>query len=331
MNKKKPRIIITPGEPAGIGPDIIVKIAQRTWPMTLIVCADPKLLTDRALQLNLPLKINYYKSYQYTKTNSATELTVLPINLIEPVIPGKLNIANSSYVLTTLNRACDGCLNGEFNALITGPINKRIINSSGFPFMGHTEYFAKRSNCKQVIMLFVTNKLKIALVTTHLPLNLVSSNISQQLLYNCITILITKLHQQFRIVKPCIYVCGLNPHAGEHGYIGREEIEIINPIINILRSQGHNIVGPLPTDTIFLSKYLKKADVILTMYHDQGLPIIKYLGFNQAINITIGLPFIRTSVDHGTALELAGTGLADSSNMKKVINFTNRMVHINNE
>ncbi|WMY97142.1 MAG: 4-hydroxythreonine-4-phosphate dehydrogenase PdxA [Arsenophonus sp.] len=303
------RIIITPGEPSGIGPDILIQIAQYNWPMQLVVCADPDLLKSRAKLLNLKLKI--YPPNLKNKTQSAKTLAVLPIKLTVPVVPGQLDKKNSIYVIETLRRACDGCISGEFSGLVTGPIHKAIINDAGIAFTGHTEFLAKRSNVKKVVMMLTTKKLKIALATTHIPLKEVPRAITFKKLQETIYILHKELKSKFKIQIPKIYVCGLNPHAGEYGYIGNEEIEIIIPLIKKLRYEGLKVYGPFSADTLFQEKYLNKADVILSMYHDQGLPVLKNKSFNHAVNITLGLPFIRTSVDHGTAIELAGTKKAN--------------------
>ncbi|CUX96090.1 4-hydroxythreonine-4-phosphate dehydrogenase [Candidatus Gullanella endobia] len=325
------RIIITPGEPAGIGPDLITLLAQQEWPVELVVCADPTLLMTRANQLGLPLKLHLYRPEKPATLRMAGELTVISIKTSAPVVPGELNVINSDYVVKTLARACDGCLNGEFSALLTGPVHKGIINDSGFLFSGQTEYFAKRSGCENVVMMLVTESLRVALATTHLPLLSVPKAITCYSLNKIITILVYNLQKKFQIVQPCIYVCGLNPHAGESGHIGREEIEIITPTLDILRNKGYNLIGPLPADTLFQQKYLQKADAVLAMYHDQGLPVLKYHGFGRAVNITLGLPFIRTSVDHGTALELAGSGKAKSDSIKTALNLAINIIKYHNE
>lgn len=325
------RIVITPGEPSGIGPDLIIMLAQKAWPVELVVCTDPFLLTQRAIKLNLPIKLHSYQKKQSPRPHPAGEISVLSIKSFYHVEPGKLNSANSSHVIETLSRACDGCLDKEFAALLTGPVHKGIINDSGFPFVGHTEFFAERSGCSNVVMMLVTQSLRIALATTHIPLSEVPKKITHRLLHKVITILMRGLYKQFRIKNPRVYICSLNPHAGEGGYIGREEIEIIIPSLNLLRSEGYDLVGPLPSDTIFQKKYLEQADAILALYHDQGLPILKSQGFGKAVNITLGLPFIRTSVDHGTAIELSGTGLAKVSSMKMALHLTMRMIDAVNE
>ncbi|MEQ9885161.1 4-hydroxythreonine-4-phosphate dehydrogenase PdxA [Pectobacterium zantedeschiae] len=325
-----PRVVITPGEPAGIGPDLVIALAQQAWPVELVICADPDLLLTRALQLSMPLTLRDYQPGQPAQPQQAGSLTILPIAAPATVIAGQLNVANSAYVVETLARACDGCLNGEFAALITGPVHKGIINDAGVPFSGHTEFFADRSSCDRVVMMLATEELRVALATTHLPLAAVSAAITRQSLHEVITILHHDLQTKFGIVQPQIYVCGLNPHAGEGGHMGREELDVINPALDELRQQGITLIGPLPADTLFQPKYLQHADAVLAMYHDQGLPVLKYQGFGRAVNITLGLPFIRTSVDHGTALELAATGSADPGSFTTALNLAIKMIN-NNE
>ncbi|PVZ89131.1 4-hydroxythreonine-4-phosphate dehydrogenase PdxA [Serratia sp. S1B] len=325
------RIVITPGEPAGVGPDLIATLAQQDWPVELVVCADPALLLARARQLALPLTLREYRPEQPAQPQQAGSLTVLPVAVRAPVVAGELNVANSGYVVETLARACDGCLSGEFAALVTGPVNKGIINDGGVPFSGHTEFFAERSHCSRVVMMLATEELRVALVTTHLPLLAVPGAITLQSLDEVITILDRDLKTKFGIPQPQIYVCGLNPHAGENGHIGREELDVIIPALELLRHRGIQLVGPLPADTLFQPKYLQHADAVLAMYHDQGLPVLKYQGFGRAVNITLGLPFIRTSVDHGTALELAGCGTADAGSFKTALNLAIKMIINSNE
>lgn len=326
-----PRVVITPGEPAGIGPDLVIALAQQAWPVELVICADPDLLLSRALQLSMPLTLRDYQPGQPAQPQQADSLTILPIAAPATIIPGQLNVANSAYVVETLARACDGCLNGEFAALITGPVHKGIINDAGVPFSGHTEFFADRSRCDRVVMMLATEELRVALATTHLPLSAVSAAITRQSLHEVITILHHDLQTKFGIAQPQIYVCGLNPHAGEGGHMGREELDVINPALDELRQQGITLVGPLPADTLFQPKYLQHADAVLAMYHDQGLPVLKYQGFGRAVNITLGLPFIRTSVDHGTALELAATGSADPGSFITALNLAIKMIKHSNE
>ncbi|MEH2921731.1 4-hydroxythreonine-4-phosphate dehydrogenase PdxA [Samsonia erythrinae] len=326
-----PRVAITPGEPAGIGPDLVIALAQQNWPVELVCCADPELLFSRALQLSMPLTLRDYQPNQPALPQQAGSLTILPVVAPTTTLAGQLNVSNSAYVVETLTRACDGCLNGEFAALVTGPVHKGIINDAGVPFSGHTEFFAERSGCDRVVMMLATEELRVALATTHLPLAAVSAAITRQSLHEVITILHHDLQTKFGIVQPRITVCGLNPHAGEGGHMGREELDVINPALDELRQQGITLVGPLPADTLFQPKYLQHTDAVLAMYHDQGLPVLKYQGFGRAVNITLGLPFIRTSVDHGTALELAATGGADPGSFITALNLAIKMIKHSNE
>ncbi|WHL24967.1 MAG: 4-hydroxythreonine-4-phosphate dehydrogenase PdxA [Candidatus Blochmannia vicinus] len=315
-NKKFQRVIITTGEPSGIGPDIIIMSAQKKWPVELVVCADPNLLLDRANQINLPLKLRSYHAKKTAFPCIPGELSILEMSLPKKSVPGRLDVDNNDYVINTLKRASQGCLNKEFSALITGPVHKAILNKGNIAFCGHTEFLSHINKCKKTVMMLSNNNLRIALATTHIPISSVPKVITQKSLCDTISILAKGLNQYFGILCPKIYVCGLNPHAGESGYIGQEEIETIIPALNILKKNtDYEIIGPLSADTIFQSKYIQHADVILAMYHDQGLPILKYSGFGQSVNTTFGLPFIRTSVDHGTALELSGTGLALPNSM----------------
>ncbi|MGD9887998.1 MAG: 4-hydroxythreonine-4-phosphate dehydrogenase PdxA [Halothiobacillaceae bacterium] len=303
------KMALTPGEPAGIGPDLAIQLAQQALPVELVAFADPDLLTARAAQLGLPLHLIEHDPDRAARLPNAGELSIYPVPLRAPAKPGELNVANADYVLETLMAATHACLAGNMAALVTGPIHKGIINEAGIPFSGHTEFLAELCEAHPVMML-VAGNLRVALATTHLPLRKVSDAITSPLLTRTILILEHDLRTRFGIAKPRILVTGLNPHAGEGGHLGREEIEIIEPVLNGLRARGLNLVGPLPADTLFTRERLQHADAVLAMYHDQGLPVLKYAGFGEAVNITLGLPLIRTSVDHGTALELAGTGRA---------------------
>lgn len=323
---KTQRVVITPGEPAGIGPDLVVQLAQREWPVELVVCADATLLTNRAAMLGLPLTLRPYSPNSPAQPQTAGTLTLLPVALRAPVTAGQLAVENGHYVVETLARACDGCLNGEFAALITGPVHKGVINDAGIPFTGHTEFFEERSQAKKVVMMLATEELRVALATTHLPLRDIADAITPALLHEVIAILHHDLRTKFGIAEPRILVCGLNPHAGEGGHMGTEEIDTIIPVLNELRAQGMKLNGPLPADTLFQPKYLDNADAVLAMYHDQGLPVLKYQGFGRGVNITLGLPFIRTSVDHGTALELAGRGKADVGSFITALNLAIKMI-----
>ncbi|MGH1474677.1 4-hydroxythreonine-4-phosphate dehydrogenase PdxA [Yersinia proxima] len=331
MQNHNNRIVITPGEPAGVGPDLVIALAQQDWPVELVVCADPALLLARASQLNLPLQLREYQQDKPALAQLAGTLTILPVKIAAEVIPGQLDVKNSYYVVETLAKACDGAISGEFAALVTGPVQKSIINDAGIPFIGHTEFFADRSHCSRVVMMLATEELRVALATTHLPLLAVPGAITQASLHEVISILDHDLKTKFGISQPQIYVCGLNPHAGEGGHMGHEEIDTIIPALDALRQQGINLIGPLPADTLFQPKYLQHADAVLAMYHDQGLPVLKYQGFGRAVNITLGLPFIRTSVDHGTALELAATGAADVGSFITALNLAIKMINNSNE
>lgn len=320
------RVVITPGEPAGIGPDLVIELAQRDWPMELVVCADATLLTDRATLLGLPLTLLPYQPDSPAQPQRAHTLTILPVTLHGDVIAGQLNVANGAYVVETLARACDGCLNGEFAALVTGPVHKGMINDAGVPFTGHTEFFEERSHSPKVVMMLATEEMRVALVTTHLPIKAIPDAITPELLREIISILHHDLQTKFGIRDPHVLVCGLNPHAGEGGHMGTEEIDTIIPVLEEMRARGMNLSGPLPADTLFQPKYLEHADAVLAMYHDQGLPVLKYQGFGRGVNITLGLPFIRTSVDHGTALELAGQGKADVGSFITALNLAIKMI-----
>jgi 4-hydroxythreonine-4-phosphate dehydrogenase len=313
------RIAITPGEPAGIGPDLTIVIAQQDWPVELVVVACKKLMQERAEKLGLPLTLIDYDVDMPAKPQKAGTITILSVDMAEACIPGELNPENGSYVIETLRIASEKNISGEIDAIVTGPVHKGLINQSGIAFSGHTEYFANQANCADVVMMLATEGLRVALVTTHIPLAYVAKAITAERLQKVTRILNTDLINKFGIKEPRIYVCGINPHAGEDGHLGREEIDVMIPALDVLKAEGIKVIGPLPADTIFQEKYLSDADAILTMYHDQGLPVLKYKGFGSSVNITLGLPFIRTSVDHGTALELAGTNLADSGSFIEAI------------
>lgn len=314
------RIAITPGEPAGIGPDLVIELAQQAWPVQIVVVASIELLKERAQQLGAQISFEQYNELNEPKPQAANTITYLPVALNVPCIAGQLDSANGHYVVETLRVASEKNISGEFDAVVTGPVHKGLINKAGIAFSGHTEYFAHQANCSDVVMMLATEGLRVALVTTHIPLAYVSKAITGERLKKVTQILHHDLLSKFGIDNPKIYVCGINPHAGEDGHLGKEEIEVMIPALNELREQGINVIGPLPADTIFQDKYLNDADAILSMYHDQGLPVLKYKGFGNSVNITLGLPFIRTSVDHGTAVELAGTNKADSGSFYHAIN-----------
>lgn len=325
------RLVITPGEPSGIGPDLCIQMAQQGHTDELVVVADPYLMRERAAQLQLPLSLEQFDPESSPEPTPARSLKILPIPLAEEVIPGELNKANANYVLQTLTAATQGCLNGTFSALITAPVHKGIINDAGIPFSGHTEFLEELTNTSKVVMMLATEGLRVALATTHLPLKDISAAITEELLTEVIEVLNTDLINSFALEKPSILVTGLNPHAGEGGHLGREEIDTIIPTLDKLRQKGLNLNGPLPADTLFTEKYLSTADAVLAMYHDQGLPVLKYIGFGNAVNITLGMPIIRTSVDHGTALDLAGTGKADCGSLMTAIQYAGEMAHHRNQ
>lgn len=314
-----PILALTPGEPAGIGPDLLVRYAQHPRQIRLVAVCDPALLEQRATHLDLPLKTITCDPAHPRATLEAGEISVLTVPLRVPARPGELDSRNGEYVLDTLRRAVDGCTEGRFAALVTGPVHKGIINQAGLPFTGHTEFLAELTGGGLPVMMLACPGLRVALATTHLPLKDVSDAITSAGLERVLRILHGDLVQRFAINAPRILVCGLNPHAGEGGYLGREEIETITPVLEHLRREGMDLQGPLPADTLFTPRYLEQADAVLAMYHDQGLPVLKHLGFGHAVNITLGLPIIRTSVDHGTALDLAGSGRAETGSLKAAI------------
>jgi 4-hydroxythreonine-4-phosphate dehydrogenase len=318
------RLAITPGEPSGIGPDLLIQLVQKPQDFELVAYADPELLDQRAAQLGLPLTLRTVTSKPQQLRPG--ELAIHPVSLRTQTIPGSLDTANAPYVLETLGKALADCQTNDCQAMITGPVHKGIINDAGIPFSGHTEFLAEKTQTPKVVMMLATEGLRVALATTHLPLCEVPQAITTELLEQVITILHRDLKQKFGITAPHILVSGLNPHAGENGHMGTEEIQIIEPCLAKLRAQGFNLQGPLPADTLFTPKYLNDCDAVLTMYHDQGLPVLKYKGFGAAVNITLGLPIIRTSVDHGTALDLAGTGKADSGSLRTAIRYAADMV-----
>ncbi len=314
-----PRIVITPGEPAGIGPDLCIALAQRDHDCELVAAADPALLEARAAQLGLTLRLQPLEARRPAIPQRAGTLTVMPIALHVPTICGQADPANAPYVLDCLRAAVQGCQDGVFSAMVTGPVHKGVINDAGIAFSGHTEFLAEITATPQVVMMLLTEGLRVALATTHLPLNRVSAAITAPHLEGVIRILDHDLRVRFGIPQPRILVCGLNPHAGEQGHLGREELQVIEPVLDRLRGEGLSLTGPLPADTLFIPKYLDHADAVLAMYHDQGLPVLKYKGFGKAVNITLGLPIVRTSVDHGTALDMAGSGRADIGSLEAAL------------
>lgn len=306
----KPRIALTAGEPAGIGPDLCAMLVQRLPEADITVIADRGLIESRAAQLGLPID----------------KLKIEHIPLAAPAEPGVLNPANGRYVLNTLERAALGCLNGEFDAMVTAPVHKGVINDAGIPFTGHTEFLQGLTNSPQVVMMLVGGGMRVALATTHLPLRDIPDAITQELLESVIRILQADLVHRFGLARPRILVAGLNPHAGESGHLGREEIEVIEPVLQKLRGEGMRLIGPLPADTMFSQKNLATTDAFLAMYHDQGLAVLKHASFGEGVNVTLGMPIIRTSVDHGTALDLAGTGKADAGSLVAAIDLAIKLI-----
>lgn len=314
---KPKRFALTPGEPAGIGPDLCLLLAAQSQPYPLIAITSRDLLNERAAQLGVAVSLIPVTPDAWPDTAApAGSLYVWDTPLQAPVMTGQLNKANGSFVLETLTRAGNGCMAGHFAGMITAPVHKGVINESGIAFSGHTEFLAELTQTEQVVMMLATGDLRVALVTTHLPLRDIADAITEERLERVTRILHADLVNKFGIARPRILVCGLNPHAGESGHLGREEIDIIEPTLERLRSEGLDLRGPLPADTLFTPKYLEHCDAVLAMYHDQGLPVLKYKGFGAAVNVTLGLPIIRTSVDHGTALDLAGTGKIDTGSLK---------------
>ena len=318
MSAQRHCIALTTGEPAGIGPDICIQLAQSAHAVDIIAIGDAELLVARAHTLQLPLTVTSYNQSE-RNTQQAGQLRVLSLKTPVPVMTGALNPANSRYVLDTLDRAVDGCLIGEFDAMVTAPVHKGVINDADIPFTGHTEYLAARCKSPAPVMLLAAAGLRVALATTHLPLSEVPDALTREKLTHTLRILHADLQKRFGIQQPHILVLGLNPHAGEGGHLGREEIEVITPVLDSLREQNMRLTGPVAADTAFNQQRLVGVDAVLAMYHDQGLPVLKQAGFGQAVNITLGLPIIRTSVDHGTALDLAGTGRAQHTSLEAAL------------
>ncbi len=309
MSNHIPRIAITSGEPAGIGLDLCVLLAYQAIAAEIIIIADPTALAGRAEQLGLVIQTNSFDKNKAPQVHAGDgSITLIPIKTKEGVLAGQLNPSNGAYVIEMLSTATDGCLSGLFDAMVTAPVHKGIINQAGMAFTGHTEFLAEQSNTSQVVMMLVGGGMRVALATTHLQLTKVSAAITKETLTKTIRILHTDLVNKFGIQHPRIMVAGLNPHAGEGGYLGDEEIKTITPVLDQLRNEGLGLIGPLPADTMFSEKNIAQTDSFLAMYHDQGLAVLKHASFGEGVNVTLGLPFIRTSVDHGTALDLAGTG-----------------------
>ena len=317
MKNTIPSIAITAGEPAGIGPDLCLLLASQPINANITIIGDIEMLASRAKQLNIDIALTTFKANATPEKNT---LSVLHVPVNKPVTAGQLNQENSAYVLKTLTKATQGCQEGFFDAMVTAPVHKGIINQANIPFTGHTEFLAELTHTKQVVMMLVGGGLRVALATTHLPISQVAAHINQASLEETIRILHADLINKFNLPNPRILVAGLNPHAGENGYLGNEEIITINPVLEKLRHEGMILTGALPADTLFTQQHLKHADAVLAMYHDQGLSVLKYASFGQGVNVTLGLPIIRTSVDHGTALELAGTGNICTGSMLAAIN-----------
>ncbi|HEX6549926.1 MAG TPA: 4-hydroxythreonine-4-phosphate dehydrogenase PdxA [Gammaproteobacteria bacterium] len=318
MSGQPVRIALTTGEPAGIGPDICLRLARQPHDAQLVALGDAKVLQERARTLGIPLQFERYQAGQSTP-HAAGTLQVLDVAAPDPVRAGKLNPGNARYVLALLDRAVDGCLSGEFAAMVTAPVNKAVINDAGIVFSGHTEYLTARCHASAPVMLLAAGKLRVALATTHLPLSAVPAAITRDGLMHTLRVLHAELKGRFGITSPRILVLGLNPHAGEAGHLGREEIDVIAPVCEALRAEQMQLTGPVAADTAFNPAHLQQFDAVLAMYHDQGLPVLKYAGFGHAVNVTLGLPIIRTSVDHGTALELAGSGRAEHSSLEAAL------------
>ena len=321
-----PRIALTPGEPAGIGPDLCIQLSQRQQAVELVTICDPDLLQSRARLLGLPLELRSFDPDAAPAATGAGECCVLPVTLRAAVSSGSPDSRNARYVLETLDRAIDGCRSGLFNAMVTGPVHKGIINDAGIKFSGHTEYIAQATQTDHVVMMLASPAMRVALVTTHVPLSLVSGMITHERLLRVVHILNADLVKRFGISQPRIRVCGLNPHAGEGGHLGHEEQDVIVPALQALRDEGIDVEGPLPADTAFNPDSIAACDAVLAMYHDQGLPVLKHDSFGRAVNITLGLPIIRTSVDHGTALDLAGSGRADTGSLESAIECARGMI-----
>ena len=321
---KQCTLALTPGDPAGIGPDLVVLLSKRSTTDRIVVIADRNMLEDRSKLLQCEISFCSYDS----ESQPADKMEVLHFDCSSPVVPGKGDPSNARYVLNTLDRAVQGCLGQEFDAMVTGPVNKEIIARSGIPFVGHTEYLAELTGSKCPVMLLTDGELRVALVTTHIPLNQVAEAITRDRITAVASVLHNDIRSRLDIASPRIGVCGLNPHAGEGGVLGDEEIEKIIPAIEMLQKEGINAVGPLPADTIFVQNQLEKFDVILAMYHDQGLPVVKYAGFGEVVNVTLGLPIVRTSVDHGTAYGIAGTGSAEINSLLSAVDMARELSRV---
>lgn len=321
-----PGLILTAGEPAGIGPDLCLQLADHSWPARLAVAGNMDLLRQRAQLLGIKVTLKECDLDSVAEHEPGT-IQVAHCPLESPVIAGKLNTANAAHVLQLLDMASDACTSRKADAIVTAPLQKSVINDAGIPFTGHTEYLAERTGTATPVMLLSSGKLKVALATTHLPLREVADAITGPLLERVLVVLLADLELRFGIANPRVMVCGLNPHAGESGHLGKEEETTIIPVLEKLRARGASVVGPVPADTAFTPAQLARADAVLAMYHDQGLPVIKHAGFGEAVNVTLGLPIIRTSVDHGTALDLAGTGRASATSLEAAVRLAIELVN----
>lgn len=318
-------LAVTVGEPSGIGPDLIVQICQHERAVDWVAVGCAATLTERAQTLNLPLQLHAWSD---DACSGAGELSIIDVPCPAPVTAGQLNVANAQAVVDMLRAALSGIESGRLAGMVTAPVQKSIINEAGLVFSGHTEFLRDHAGVEDVVMMLASGDFRVALATTHLPLREVAEALTQPLLVRRINILHADLKARFRIDAPCIALTGLNPHAGESGYLGREEIEIIEPVAKRLRAEGKNILGPLPADTLFTSERLVGVDCVMAMYHDQGLPVLKYAGFGEAVNVTLGLPFVRTSVDHGTALDIAGTGQAHTGSLLAAIDMAAELCRV---
>ncbi|MGQ0833452.1 MAG: 4-hydroxythreonine-4-phosphate dehydrogenase PdxA [Gammaproteobacteria bacterium] len=315
---KLPKIVLTSGEPAGVGPELCLEIARQPLACELVCLGDHELLAERARLTRSKVELRDYDPKR-PQPHAVGTLRVLHVPCAVPSRPGELDARNARYVLALIDRAIDGCRGGEFDAMVTAPVQKSVINDAGIAFTGHTEYLAARTQAPLPVMLLVAGTLRVALATTHLPLKDVSRALSVEKLIDIVGVLDRGLKSAWRMNAPRIAACGLNPHAGESGHLGDEELRIIGPALESCRAQGVKIDGPLPADTVFVPKTLERYDAVLAMYHDQGLPVLKHAGFGHSVNVTLGLPIVRTSVDHGTALDLAGTGRADAGSLAAAI------------
>ncbi|MFZ9050882.1 MAG: 4-hydroxythreonine-4-phosphate dehydrogenase PdxA [Steroidobacteraceae bacterium] len=319
------RLLVTTGEPAGIGPDICLRLAAGAYPHQLVFAGDPELLAGRARTLGLSIGIRPFEQDETRAPQRPGEMRVLARTLVRPSVAGQPEPANAPYVLALLDAAIEGCVSRVFDAVVTAPVHKGLICDAGQPFSGHTEYFAERLGCPRPVMLLVAGDLRVALATTHLPLRAVPDALGGDMLLEILRVMHRDLQGRFQIERPTILVCGLNPHAGEGGHLGWEDDRIIAPAIARARAEDIDALGPLPADTVFTPRSLTRADAVLAMYHDQGLPVVKHSGFGGGVNVTLGLPIIRTSVDHGTALELAGSGQADHGSLVAAVDLAVRL------